>query len=172
MITDDKKVYFGSTFLSLIFIGLIVTDILTDYSEGGSVVHLVIEVALLGIVSFGFVYSLKELFKGAYQIKRLQEDIEALEKSKERWKTQSKSLIEGLSKKIDQQFVDWELTKSEIEVGFLLVKGLTQKEISETRSTSLKTTQHQCQSIYKKARVSGRTELAAFFLEDLLPGTE
>jgi len=48
------------------------------------------------------------------------------------------------------------------------LKGLSLKEIAEIRKTSEKTARAQCTPIYEKSGLSGRSELAAFFLEDLL----
>ena len=59
-----------------------------------------------------------------------------------------------------------------MEVGFLLLKGITLKEIADIRQTQLKTVQQQSQSIYQKTGLASRSELAAFFLEDLLPPQE
>jgi len=43
------------------------------------------------------------------------------------------------------------------------------KEIADMRNTKLKIVQQQSQSIYQKTSLASRSELAAFFLEDLLP---
>ncbi len=46
------------------------------------------------------------------------------------------------------------------------------KEVAEIRGTVEKTARAQSMSIYSKAGLSGRSELAAFFLEDLLLPTQ
>lgn len=57
-------------------------------------------------------------------------------------------------------------------MAFLLLKGMSLKELAELRGTSEKTARAQSMSIYAKAGLSGRSELSAFFLEDLLPARE
>jgi DNA-binding NarL/FixJ family response regulator len=57
-------------------------------------------------------------------------------------------------------------------VAFLLLKGLSLKEVAGVRNTSEKTARVQSMAVYAKAGISGRSELAAFFLEDLLPPSE
>jgi len=74
-----------------------------------------------------------------------------------------------LSVKIENQFAHWQLTPAETEVGFLLLKGFSLKEIADMRNTKLKTVQQQSQSIYQKTSLASRSELAEFILEDLLP---
>nr|HMN69592.1 helix-turn-helix transcriptional regulator [Bdellovibrionales bacterium] len=71
-----------------------------------------------------------------------------------------------------RQLTSWKLTISEKEVAFLLLKGLSLKEIAEIRKTSEKTARAQSTAIYEKSGLSGRSELAAFFLEDLLGPSE
>jgi DNA-binding NarL/FixJ family response regulator len=48
-----------------------------------------------------------------------------------------------------------------------LLKGLSHKEVAIIRDVSDATIRQQARSIYQKAGVAGRHELAAFFLEDL-----
>ena len=74
-----------------------------------------------------------------------------------------------MSAAIRSQFDDWRFTQAEAEIGFLLLKGLSHKEIAEVRGTSERTAREQARSVYAKADLSGRSELSAFFLEDLLP---
>lgn len=64
----------------------------------------------------------------------------------------------------------WELSPAEKEVALLLLKGLSHKEIAEVRGTSEATVRQQSRALYKKAGLTGRHDLAAFFLEDLLAG--
>ena len=72
---------------------------------------------------------------------------------------------------INRQFETWALSPAERDVALLQLKGLRHKEIAELRKTSERTVRQQALSVYRKAGLSGRTDLAAFFLEDLLlPG--
>lgn len=80
-------------------------------------------------------------------------------------------VLAGLAGAIDAQFVRWGLSRSERDVAMLLLKGLSLKEIAATRHASEATVRQQAQGVYRKAQVSGRAELSAHFLEDLLvPG--
>lgn len=69
---------------------------------------------------------------------------------------------------IDRQFERWGLFAAEREVALLLLKGLSHKEVASARETSERTVRQQALAVYRKAGLSGRAELAAFFLEDLL----
>ncbi len=86
----------------------------------------------------------------------------------QKWRARASTLLHGLGKVIDQQFQDWQLSKAEREVALFLLKGLSLKEIAAIRESGEPTVRQQAASIYQKAHVSGRAELSAFFLEDLL----
>lgn len=69
---------------------------------------------------------------------------------------------------IQKQFDAWALTDSEQEIAISLLKGLSFKEVAGLRDTREKTVRQQATSIYRKAGINGRHELAAWFFEDLL----
>jgi DNA-binding NarL/FixJ family response regulator len=59
------------------------------------------------------------------------------------------------------------LTRSETDIAFLILKGLSHKEIARVRASAEATVRQQARSIYEKSGLTGRAELAAFFLEDM-----
>ncbi|MBI1946436.1 MAG: helix-turn-helix transcriptional regulator [Deltaproteobacteria bacterium] len=97
--------------------------------------------------------------------------LEASEAEAARWREESKELVQGLGAALDKQFERWGLSPAEKEVALLLLKGLSHKEIGGVRSIGEATARQQARAVYKKAGLTGRADLAAFFLEDLLPGT-
>lgn len=66
-----------------------------------------------------------------------------------------------------KQFEEWSFTSSEREIGLFLLKGLSFKEIAELRQTAEKTVRQHGASIYNKASLNGRHELAAWFFLEL-----
>ena len=62
------------------------------------------------------------------------------------------------------------LSDAEREVALLLLKGVSLKEIAEARGTAERTVRQQAAAVYAKAGVSGRSELASYFL-DALPSS-
>ena len=69
---------------------------------------------------------------------------------------------------ISDRFREWELTPAERDVALFAIKGLSTLEISELRSTSEGTVKAQTNAIYRKAGVSGRSQLISLFVEDLM----
>lgn len=169
---DSREANLAVLILSGTFAVLVGLDLTTDYRDGGSGAHLILEGLLLAISGTVFVFGVTRLTLAKKQIQSLQVDVEKLHQEKEQWKNETHQLLAGLSVKIEQQFAKWKLTQAETEVGFLLLKGFSLQEIADIRSTKIKTVQQQSQSIYQKTGLASRSELAAFFLEDLLPPEE
>ncbi|MEM7246482.1 MAG: LuxR family transcriptional regulator [Acidobacteriota bacterium] len=100
--------------------------------------------------------------------RQLTREVVARHRDVEEWRARAASLLQGLGQLIEEQFETWGLSAAEKEVGFLLLKGLSLKEIAAIRETTDRTVRQQASAIYSKAGLSGRAELSAFFLEDLL----
>ncbi len=147
---------------------LVSIDIYNDTVEGVVLWHVFVE-GLIGALALGGVFY---LMSGSAQLKRRLEneiaEFSAFKKEANIWRAESRKYIDGLSQAIDQQLTKWKLTTAEKEVAFLLLKGLSLKEIAEVRKTTEKTARVQSIAIYAKAGITGRSELSAFFLEDLL----
>lgn len=152
-----------------VFVVLVAMDLLNDYQNGSTGRHLIIEGILFAISGGVFVMGVRQLIHTRNAVSVLQSDLDRLHQEKEQWQKETHQLLAGLSQKIEHQFSAWKLTPAEQEVGFLLLKGISLKEIADIRQTRLKTVQQQSQSIYQKTGLASRSELAAFFLEDLLP---
>ena len=99
-------------------------------------------------------------------------DLEVARIQGQRWRSEARTLLNGLGEAIDGQFSRWNLTEAEREVALLLLKGLSLKEIAAVRATSERTIRAQARSLYGKAGLTGRAALSAFFLEDLLAPIE
>jgi DNA-binding NarL/FixJ family response regulator len=167
--TDVRESNLTLLVLSGTFVVLVGLDLINDYSDGGTGTHLILEGILLAISGGVFAHGIKQLAQARQKIELLTSDVEKLNEEKEKWKGETRQLLAGLSVKIESQFAHWKLTPAETEVGFLLLKGFSLKEIADIRTTKLKTVQQQSQAIYQKTGLASRSELAAFFLEDLLP---
>lgn len=99
-------------------------------------------------------------------------DLELARLQGQRWRAESRTLLNGLGEAIDAQFSRWNFTDAEREVALLLLKGLSTKEAAAVRATSERTIRAQAATLYGKAGVTGRAALSAFFLEDLLAPME
>jgi DNA-binding CsgD family transcriptional regulator len=84
------------------------------------------------------------------------------------WRSKVRAHLAGLKAGMDRQFELWGMTAAEREVGLLILKGLSHKEIAALRATTEATVRQQAQAIYRKASLPGKTAFSAYFLEDLL----
>ena len=84
------------------------------------------------------------------------------------YRAEAREALQGLGEAIDSQFERWQLTSAEREVGLLMLKGLSHREVAEIRQTNEATVRQQAVMVYRKSGLANRTELSAFFLEDLL----
>lgn len=165
---DLSLVKKGIIFYAVIFI-LILLDLVSDYQEGIEWSHVLVEllvllVAVIGLSMLGYAY-----YQAAQNtVKHLKQDLQYSQQQAQKWQDESRSLVQGLAKKIQVQFAEWQLTQAESEIGFLLLKGFSHQEIANLRQASERTVREQARSLYKKAGLSSRTGLSAFFLEDLL----
>ena len=73
----------------------------------------------------------------------------------------------GERTEIARQMFAWGLSNAELELGWMILKGLQFKEIAGARGTSERTVRQQAQAIYAKSGLPNRSEFSAHFLEDL-----
>lgn len=67
-----------------------------------------------------------------------------------------------------ERFEEWGLTPAEQDVALFAIKGMSTSEIAGLRKTSEGTVKAQTNAIYRKAGVSGRSQLLSLFIEDLM----
>jgi DNA-binding CsgD family transcriptional regulator len=131
-------------------------------------VRVVVPVAVL-IIAVLLTYRSFLIYKERLALVR---DLDAARIQGRQWRDETRPYLKGLGEAIDRQFSTWKLTEAERDVGLLILKGLSLKEIAAARVTSERTIRAQARSVYAKAGLSGRAALSAFFLEDLLAPSE
>jgi DNA-binding CsgD family transcriptional regulator len=144
------------------------SDMVDDLAHGSDLLHVVGEGALLLLAALFMAWLVMEQRKHDGELAQLRAELaEAAQRA-----VASDSATRGkrrqLGEFINSQFQTWGLTDSEREVGWLLLKGLSLKEVAALRSTLEKTVRQQASAIYQKAGVGGRHAFAAWFLEDYL----
>jgi len=147
-------------------------DLFLDFATGVHLFHIVIEslvLALLAAISTAMWRNRGRRIEELDQVVRsLDTQVQKLDEEVGRWRGENEELMRGLGVAIDEQFERWGLSGAEAEVALLLLKGLSLKEVAAVRSTSERTSRDQARAVYKKSELAGRSELSAFFLEDLL----
>jgi DNA-binding CsgD family transcriptional regulator len=134
----------------------------------GHVLGDLVEVSLLVGSAMAALFVFRRLRAQEEESRLVRHDLEVIRAEGEQWRRAMAGHLEGLSQGIRDQFEAWGLTAAEQEVGRLLLKGLSHKEIARVRQTSEATIRQQAAALYHKSGLSGRAALSAFFLEDLL----
>ncbi len=75
--------------------------------------------------------------------------------------------LEDITAHVEAEFARWRLTDAERDIAWLVLKGLSFKEIAVLRNRSERTIRQQAGAIYSKSGLGSRSELSACFLEDL-----
>lgn len=154
-------------FTSLFTIAFV--DIIFDWEGmGGLNTHIMVELLMGAISLIAVAVILIGSWRQRNELKLLTKTLNATRTELSETQKQSQKLMGEFSKIIQSQFDLWQFTRSEKEVALLLLKGLSLEEIAAVRETKEKTVRQQASNLYKKADISGRHELVAFFFEDLL----
>ncbi|MDH3202079.1 MAG: hypothetical protein OEM15_14405 [Myxococcales bacterium] len=147
----------------------------SDLEEGTTFSHVLSEtgVLLVGFIGSAFiarrlVFTLRRARAFEREAVELRGQLTMTRAEAQRWRSEARDLMNGLGAALDQQFDPWGLSPAEKETALLLLKGLSHKEVADLRSVSDASTRQQARAVYKKAGLSGRHDLAAFFLEDLM----
>ena len=151
----------------LIFL-LVAWDLLSDWSSGVDAAHVAVESLVLAISGIAMLALLRRVFRQRRSIDRLALSLDRARDESARWRARYQDTIAGLGQAIQEQFQRWNLSVAEAEIGLLLLKGLSLKEIARVRGTGERTAREQARAVYQKAGLANRAALSAFFLEDLL----
>jgi DNA-binding CsgD family transcriptional regulator len=165
------KIQLKETVLILIFFTLVIAsgiDLFSDFSENLDFTHVIKEAVILVISLLAVAWLLFDMRQQAIEIRTLRKELSIIKKPAQVPKKEVLEAKKTLSHVISVQFDDWNLSNSEKEVGWLLLKGLSLKEIAMLRNTLEKTVRQQASAIYKKAGINGRHAFSAWFIEDVL----
>lgn len=69
---------------------------------------------------------------------------------------------------VERYFSGLGLTSAETEVAWFVLKGMSLAEVAELRHTRIGTVKAQCTAIYRKAGVTGKSQLMSQLVEDIL----
>jgi DNA-binding CsgD family transcriptional regulator len=150
------------------FGGLMVADVAGDWASGSTAMHIGVELLLAVLAAGGLAWLWADDFRQRHRAVAMRGALERARTDATVWRERHAAVLHGLAQAIDQQLDAWTLTPVEKEVAMLLLKGLSFKEIAAVRGTSERTVRQQAGAVYAKSGLTGRAELAAFFLEDLL----
>lgn len=143
-------------------------DLADDARTGAEWSHLLVEGVIMAMAIAGTAALWRGRRAAEARAARLHVDLQATQREAVRYRAEAQDALRGLGEAIETQFERWSLTPAEAEIGLLLLKGLSHKEAANVRGTTEQTVRQQALTVYRKSGLRNRSELAAFFLEDLL----
>ena len=138
--------------ISLFFI----YDIALDIGAGEIDYHLLVEIPIFVVCTIVLVAEWR-------RSSRLSGHLEVAQSHNQRLSGQFSDYVRSA-------FAAWNLSRSEQEVAWLILKGFSFPEIAAIRSVQEKTVRQQATSIYAKSGCANRNGLVAHFIQDLLTG--
>jgi DNA-binding CsgD family transcriptional regulator len=163
---EHLRVILVLALLSIIVGGTI--DLLLDRPEDWLSFHVIFESVMIACALVMATTLWMGWWRSSQSVEELRRSLEARSKERDAWRSSAEHALAGLSRAIDRQFDLWELTPAEREIALLLLKGHSHKAIAKHTGRSPQTVRQHAAVVYNKAKLSGRAELAAFFLEDLM----
>ena len=143
-------------------------DVIADIHLGVPLWHILEESLIVLISGLCAAYVMFEMHKRGQKLHGIAARLAHADQELKNITEDMRAARSQYSEVIHQQFKAWALTEGEQQVGLLLLKGLSFKEIAEVRTTKEKTVRQQASALYAKAALEGRHEFSAWFLEDFL----
>ncbi|MCB1168317.1 MAG: response regulator transcription factor [Leptospiraceae bacterium] len=133
--------------------------------EGGISWHAGIE----GLVLLGLAFLLLAMRNTTHEeFRRAAMELSVARQELDEFRSRNSRLMKDYRDAVQIQFDRWGFTEGERTVAERLILGFTFREIAAQLDKKEKTVRNQSQSIYDKAGLTGRHDLAAFFLQDIL----
>jgi DNA-binding CsgD family transcriptional regulator len=124
-----------------------------------------LEFCLVIVIAAGIIQLVQWLKKKDAEHEILVRDLQAARTRGQELENEVHVYLDGSRLAMHLQFGSWGVTKAEEEVGLLILRGLSHKQIAVARGTSEATVRQQAQSIYEKSGLPGKAALLSFFLE-------
>ena len=142
-------------FLSFALMIFFVVDVITDIiNNAPRDIHFYLEGFFVIALVYILIFQIKEIRTMEVEIKTSHQELEVLKG--------------GLTREIEKQFNSWQLTPSEKEVAWLILKGISYSDIAKVKDISKRTVDQHSGSIFKKSNSSNRHEFVSGFIEEIL----
>lgn len=143
-------------------------EVVSEFSAGQPLAAMWDDMLWIAVSAGCVLYYLYERRMSSKEIDELRKNLENARGKLVKVDTDSKAIANQYRSVMQKQFDAWKLSASEQDIVIGMLKGLTFREIAGLRETREKTVRQQASAVYRKAGVSSRNELTAWFFEDML----
>lgn len=165
---DDQRLRRTLIFILLAIALGAAVDLVLDRPTTIWSLHVVVELGLHLFSLGAAVYLWLGWRRTGDSLERSRRELESRASERDAWRARAEKILRGLGEEIDRQLREWALTPAERETALMLLKGYGHKDIAALQGKSERTVRQHAVAVYRKSGLSGRAELSAFFLEDLL----
>jgi len=168
---DDGGIERHQGLLALVMSAIVIVggiDLISDGPEQFFGSHGLIDLALLALSLGTAIFLWRSWLRTHHRLKEVDRALQERKSERDAWRARTEKIVSGLGQAIDDQLQEWGLTPTERETAMLLLKGLSHRDIATLTDRSERTVRQHAVAVYRKSGLSGRAELSAFFLEDLL----
>jgi DNA-binding CsgD family transcriptional regulator len=163
----DRKMRLLFTGFAGAFIVLAVVDVILDTREHQAIdEHIIIESILLAC-AFISVFLLWTGFRT--RLTHTGQTLERVRKELADFRERHEGAVQEMRSAMEDQFARWRFSQTEAKIANALIRGYSLKQIAGMYDKSERTVRNQTVAIYEKSGMTGRSDLAAFFLADLFP---
>lgn len=156
------------TWLLVVIATLGTIDLVLDAPSTWLSFHVLVEIAFVALCLASAAYLGAAWLRTERSLRRVRRALREKRSERDQWRHRAQHALRGLGEAIDAQLESWALTPTEKETALLVMRGFSHKEIAALCARSERTVRQHAVSVYRKSGLSGRAELSAFFLEDLL----
>jgi len=124
---------------------------------------LVFFIHAVGIISIFFLW-----FSFSRLLDRAEKMVREANRQRDEFHDKHQNLIHDMRVAVHDQFLTWKFSPAEIRIAEMLIRGYSTRQIAAILNRSEKTVRNQALSIYEKSGMTGRSDLSAYFLSDIL----
>jgi len=161
----DVRLVLAGIFIVVVVGGAI--DLVLDAPASLWSAHVIFEVVMVLTSLAAASYLARAWYTTSQRLTATAEISELRNRERDLWQARAEELLKGLGRAMSDHFEGWALTPAERRTALGLLRGQSHKRIARESGTSERTVRQHSVAVYKKSGLSGRAELAGFFLEGL-----
>ncbi|MGI9373079.1 MAG: helix-turn-helix transcriptional regulator [Hyphomicrobiales bacterium] len=139
---------------AVFFLGDVINDAITMGRPAFTSAYLWLEAAAVVALSFGILFEVRYLIDLMDRSDKMERSVQVAS--------------DAVHEVIEDYFNTWTLTPAERDVAMFTIKGLSISEIAALRDSREGTIKTHLNAIYRKAGVTGRSQLVSLLIEDLM----
>lgn len=156
---------FAFTAIMAVFSAFALTDVILDWKERGALLHVLLEILAVTAALGSIVY----IWRGVQlRLIKAESTIQDLREKQKEFRSRNDEILAGMRKAVREQYALWKLTPTEASLADSLIRGYTIEEIAAMGNKSRNTVRNQAAALYEKSGMTGRNDLTAFFLSDIM----